>query len=127
MKAESWCQANNKQLGKHLLYPRNKGFVACVQKLKEAPSVRAVYDVTIAYAKDGKLFQHPPTFTETLMVPRLDESWRFFVHLDRYVIEDLPPSEGELAQWLEQRWVEKGERLELLNQKLLKGESWDPL
>lgn len=86
-----------------------------------------MYDITIAYAKDNKLFRTAPTFTESLMTPRLDRKWSFFVHIDRHPIEELPKSDGELAQWLEDRWVEKGERLEYLRQRLQKGLPWEPL
>jgi 1-acyl-sn-glycerol-3-phosphate acyltransferase len=41
----------NKVLPEHLLLPRTKGFAACVQHLRTAaPHVKAVYDLTIAYA-----------------------------------------------------------------------------
>lgn len=125
LEAESWSTSHNKRLAQHTLYPRTKGFIACVQKLRTAPQVKAVYDFTIAYAKNNRVFQHAPSFGQTLMVPRLDKSWKFFVHVNRYSIEDLPNSEEELVRWLEDRWLEKGERLEQLRQKLEKGLPWD--
>ena len=112
---------------KNLLYPRTKGFIACVQKLRKASHMKAVYDVTVAYAKDNKLFQQAPSFGQTLMLPRLDETWRFFVHVNRYPIQQLPKNDEELAQWLEARWIQKGETLEVLRQRLEKGLPWDPL
>jgi 1-acyl-sn-glycerol-3-phosphate acyltransferase len=128
LEAEAWCRTNNKRLGDHLLYPRTKGFVACVQKLRNAPHMQAVYDVTIAYAKkdgSGNIFQQPPKFIDTVMIPNLDEHWRSYVHVDRFSLEDLPTTDEKLAQWLEERWVEKGERLETLNQSLAKGLPWE--
>ncbi|EME38027.1 hypothetical protein DOTSEDRAFT_75999 [Dothistroma septosporum NZE10] len=122
--AEKWCQANNKPLGKHVLYPRTKGFVACVQKLRRAAHVKAVYDVTIAYAKDGRVFQAAPTFVQTLARPHLDQDWTFYVHVDRYELSELPTEDEQLVQWLESRWLDKGGRLEQLNQRLLKNEPW---
>lgn len=118
LEAEAWCRAHNKRLGPHVLYPRTKGFVACVQKLRSAPHVKAVYDVTVAYARHNGLFQHPPTFAQTLLMPCLSEEWTFFVHVERHALEGLPTQERELAQWLEDRWVEKGERLEVLRKRL---------
>lgn len=47
-----------------------------------------------------------------------------YVHVDRHVLQDLPHEEHELALWLEDRWVEKGERLERLRQSLLSKASW---
>lgn len=126
LEAEVWCRTHNKRLGQHLLYPRMKGFVACVQKLRNASQMKAVYDVTLAYAKD-KHFQSPPTFVQTVSLPRLSDQWRFFVHVERYPLELLPKTDAELMQWLEDRWIEKGERLEMLNQRLVDGIPWDPI
>lgn len=36
----------------------------------------------------------------------------------------LPSEDDQLAQWLERRWLSKGERLEQLNQRLVKKEPW---
>ena len=125
LEAEDFCRSNDKTLAQHLLYPRTKGFVASVQKLRNSSHVKAVYDITIAYARnDGSQFQQPPTFAQSITLPRLDQQWRFFVHVDRYLMEQLPKSDGEIAQWLEDRWIEKGERLESLRQRLQKGLSF---
>ncbi|KAK4899131.1 hypothetical protein LTR27_003361 [Elasticomyces elasticus] len=123
--AETWCKATGKRLGKHLLYPRTKGFVACVQNLRKTQHVTAVYDVTIAYAKDGKVFQMPPSFVESLMLPDLNKDYRFFAHVDRYSIRTLPEDYEEISQWLEERWLRKGELLERLQHLLAEGEPWD--
>ncbi|TKA83554.1 hypothetical protein B0A55_00502 [Friedmanniomyces simplex] len=125
LEAEAWCRAHNKRLGHHVLYPRTRGFIACVQNLRKTQHVNSVYDVTIAYAKNGKEFQVPPRFTESLMLANLDERWRFFVHVDRYTIDTLPQSDDELAQWLEDRFVEKGMRLAHLQKLLAEGQPWD--
>ncbi|KAF2212166.1 hypothetical protein CERZMDRAFT_29959, partial [Cercospora zeae-maydis SCOH1-5] len=117
--AEKWCAANRRNLGKHVLYPRTKGFVACVKGLRTTEHVRAVYDVTIAYAYHPagaaggrREFQRPPTFWQTLSQPKLHRQSTLYVHVARHAIEDLPHSDADLARWLEDRWVEKGERLE---------------
>lgn len=125
IEAEKWCKANNKALPKHTLYPRTKGFIACVQKLRQTPHVNAVYDMTIAYAKDDKLFQAPPTFWQTLYQPHLNKTWRFFVHVERHELRHLPHHTDQLAKWLEDRWIEKGERLDRLKDQLAKGLPWE--
>ena len=127
IEAEIWSSAHNRRMPQHLLYPRTKGFVASVQKLRTSTQVKAVYDITVAYAKnDGRMFQQAPTFAQSIMLPRLNEQWRFFVHVERHPMEEMPRSDEEIAQWLEDRWVEKGERLEILRQKLQKGLPWEP-
>ncbi|KAK0613008.1 hypothetical protein B0T17DRAFT_583742 [Bombardia bombarda] len=116
--SQKWCAANNRPQPEHLLYPRTKGFVTTVQHLRKAPHVKAVYDLTIAY-QHGKQWQQAPTMWETLSVPRLSlasqkggQGYRFHVHARRFPLEELPHDDAELARWLEERWVEKGEWLE---------------
>jgi len=111
---------------KHLLYPRTKGFIACVKKLRQAEHMKAVYDVTVAYAHDCD-FNKPPTFAQTLMLPRLGEKWQFHVNVQRWPLTDLPQDDAELAKWLEDRWLEKGQYLESLREMLMRGVSWDML
>nr|POF26173.1 lysocardiolipin acyltransferase 1 [Quercus suber] len=139
--AEAWTRQHARALGAHLLYPRTKGFVASVQALRDAPHVRAVYDVTIAYAErrratgsDGVgggagqerwVFQRAPTFAQSVLEPRLEARWRFYVHVERFELRGLPAEAEELAAWLEGRWVEKGRRLEELRRQLERGEAWE--
>lgn len=119
-----WCKANNKPIPKYTLYPRTKGFVATVKELRKGSSVRAVYDLTLAYAH-GKHFFEAPSMWESISEPRLDQDWKFHVHVDRYSIEDLEGlSDSELVSWLEQRWIQKGRRLEALQKDLEEGRSW---
>ncbi|KAK1764703.1 1-acyl-sn-glycerol-3-phosphate acyltransferase [Phialemonium atrogriseum] len=117
--SQAWCAANSRPQPQHLLYPRTKGFVATVQHLRRAPHVRAVYDVAIAYERDGQ-WHIAPDMWETLSLPHLSRpaaaeggrGFRFHVHVRRFPMEELPTDDEGLATWLEQRWVEKGEWLE---------------
>lgn len=119
-----WCKVNSKPVPKFTLYPRTKGFVATVKELRKGSSVKAIYDMTLAYAHDKQFFE-VPSMWESLSEPRLDRSWKFHVHVDRYSIEDLQGlSDSELASWLEQRWIEKGKRLEVLQKDLENGRPW---
>ncbi|KAK3392937.1 acyltransferase [Podospora didyma] len=128
VESQRWCAANNRPQPQHLLYPRTKGFVATVQHLRKSPHVKAVYDLTIAYQR-GKQWQSAPDMWETLSVPRLSSSlhgggkdYRFHVHARRFPLEELPQDEEELARWLEERWVEKGEWLERTRLSWAEGE-----
>lgn len=95
-----------------------------MQKLRQTPHVNAVYDMTIAYAKDDRLFQAPPTFWQTIYRPNLNKTWSFFVHVERHELKSLPHDTDQLARWLEDRWMEKGERLEALREQLARGLPW---
>lgn len=109
--AVEWCKANDKPIPQHVLYPRTRGFVAQVLELRKSQHVKAVYDCTIGYVKNGS-FMQAPSMWQTLSTPHLDKQHQFRVHVDRYPLDELPVGEQELAQWLESRWMEKGERLE---------------
>jgi 1-acyl-sn-glycerol-3-phosphate acyltransferase len=108
-----WCKENEKPLPKHLLYPRTKGFITTVQHLRKAKQVKAVYDMTIAYSRGNK-FLEAPTIWDTLSLPGLSEQqgFKFHVHARRFELNSLPDNDAELAKWLEERWIEKGEWLE---------------
>ncbi|XMA17681.1 hypothetical protein WAI453_010472 [Rhynchosporium graminicola] len=110
--AREWCQANDRPIPKHLLYPRTKGFVTTIQHLRKAKHVKAVYDMTIAYEHNNK-FLEAPTIWESLSCGGLSgkRGYKFHVHFRRFPMEDLPETEAELSKWLETRWVEKGEWL----------------
>lgn len=47
-----------------------------------------------------------------------------YAHVERHEMRSLPDTDAALAAWLEDRWMEKGERLEGLRQRLVKGQSW---
>ncbi|KAG5950273.1 hypothetical protein E4U53_005315 [Claviceps sorghi] len=111
--SQVWCKKSDKLQPKHLLFPRTKGFVTTVQHLRKAPHVKAVYDFTIAYQCDG-VFHEAPSMWETFCAPGLSDSskFKFHVHARRFPLKSLPESDKDLARWLENRWMEKGEWIE---------------
>ena len=85
----------------------------------------AVYDLTLAYAH-GKQFFKAPSMWETLSNPDFGTEWRFHVHVKRFPVEDFRSmTDSELAAWLEQRWISKGEVLEQLQLDLEHGKEWN--
>ncbi|OCK85125.1 hypothetical protein K432DRAFT_67490 [Lepidopterella palustris CBS 459.81] len=120
-----WCKDHDRPIMKHTLYPRMHGFVATVNTLRHTKHVRGVYDITIAYAH-GKNFMEAPSFWETIATSDLSKAgYKFYVHVDRYEMKELPETKEDLAKWLEGRWVKKGEKLEELKEKLARGEDWE--
>ncbi|KAI8690632.1 PlsC domain-containing protein [Fusarium sp. Ph1] len=115
-----FCKLANRRQPRNLLYPRTKGFIATVQHLRQAPHVKAVYDLTIAYQHQGT-FQRAPSMWETLSTPGLSEQggYKFHVHVRRFPIESLPAKDEELAAWLEELWMEKGKILEAQEEQWL--------
>jgi 1-acyl-sn-glycerol-3-phosphate acyltransferase len=115
--SQAWCKKADKSQPNNLLYPRTKGFITTVQHLRKAAHVKAVYDFTIAYQCDG-VFLEAPSMWDTLSVSALSvkHRYRFHIHARRFPLGSLPESDQDLAKWLEQRWVEKGEWLESLKE-----------
>lgn len=98
--------------------------MASVKVLGKSSSVKAVYDLTLAYAHKGR-FLEAPEMWQTLSQPRLDEDWRFHVHAERFDVEDLAAkSDEELASWLEGRWMAKSALLQELKSLLESGQGW---
>ena len=94
-----------------------------VQHLRNAPHVKAVYDVTIAYSYQNK-FLTAPTIWDTLSLPSLSAPkgpYKFHVDVQRYELISLPRTDEELAQWLESKWIEKGELLERFREQWSRG------
>lgn len=119
-----WCKAQGKRTPRYTLYPRTKGFVTTVKALRDSGSVQAVYSLTIAYAHGNHFFE-APSMWETLSTPDLQKDWRFHVHAQRYDLKELRDfSDEQLAQWLEDRWMEKSQHLEQLQCELENGVDW---
>jgi hypothetical protein len=71
---------------------------------------------------------HAPSFWDTIATPDLAAAgWSFFAGVDRFELADLPEGETALALWLEDRWIEKGKRLEGLRQRVVDGKGWSDL
>ena len=98
--------------------------MATVRELRCSSSINAVYDLTIAYAHKGR-FLEAPTMWDTLSRPNLDRDFQFYVHADRFDIQDFADkSDTELAQWLEDRWMVKSRKLESLQMELDMTKKW---
>lgn len=98
--SSEWARGRGLEPTRHVLLPRTKGFVASVEGLGD--HLNAVYDFTIGYVGGvPTLWQH--------ITGRVKE---VHVHIRRFPAEELPTIEGELKQWLMDRFYEKDELLE---------------
>ncbi|KAL1636128.1 hypothetical protein SLS58_009977 [Diplodia intermedia] len=135
----------------HLLVPRPRGFVATVTALRRSgvsPSttttttsttvsntattgndggsrhIPAVLDITIAYARNREFMKAPPFWDTVAHADLKAAGYRFYAHVQRWDMAALPEGDEALAKWLEERWVEKGERLEELRRVVEEGGEW---
>ncbi|XP_057515255.1 1-acyl-sn-glycerol-3-phosphate acyltransferase PLS1-like [Amaranthus tricolor] len=74
---------------KNVLLPRTKGFIQAVQNLR--PFVPAIYDVTLAVARD----KPPPSMLTILK----GKSSVVKVHIKRHLMHDLPEKSDDISQW----------------------------
>nr|XP_043633592.1 1-acyl-sn-glycerol-3-phosphate acyltransferase 2-like [Erigeron canadensis] len=88
---------------KHVLIPRTKGFVAAINHLRSF--VPAIYNCTVAIPKDQPL----PTILRMFR----GNSSTVHVHIKRYLICELPETDGDIKQWCRDIFVEKDALLDL--------------
>ncbi|KAI9016310.1 hypothetical protein CLU79DRAFT_805413 [Phycomyces nitens] len=98
----------------HVLTPRTKGFVTCVQEFRNS-HVKCVYE---------KGFLEAPSMVR-LHTRRLSPEYDFHVHVKRFMIDELPEEESELSAWVMERYVEKDRFLASLKDDWLKGQEID--
>lgn len=85
------------------MMPRTRGFIATINAFRNS-HIKAVYDLTIAYASPGK-FQDAPSLLRIHSCSL--EEYKFHVHVKRYEMDEVPVDELALKQWVMDRFVEK--------------------
>ncbi|KAG6679284.1 hypothetical protein I3842_14G122800 [Carya illinoinensis] len=100
--AQEFAASRGLPVPKNVLVPRTKGFVAAVKHMRSF--VPAVYDVTLAVPKGQgipslvRIFERQPS--------------EVTIYIKRYSMKELPESNGDIAQWCKDRFVEKDAMLE---------------
>lgn len=102
----NWCKEHNHPIMKHILYPRVHGFIATVSALRHTKHVRAVCDMTIAYARGNNFMQAPSSWQTIPTADLAKEAYKFYIHNDRYDTNELP--ESGLSKWLKRDGSRKG-------------------
>ena len=66
---------------KHVLYPRMHGFITTMSALRHTKHVRAVCDMTFAYA-NGNKFMQAPSFWQTISTADLaKEGYKLYIFM----------------------------------------------
>lgn len=105
-KAHAFARERGLPLYKHLLLPRTKGFMQCVESCGSA--ITAVYDVTIAYEEPQR-----PNFYSIIVGSRPK---RVHLHVRRFALADVPTDAARQADWLYQLWRDKDALLDHFEQ-----------
>ncbi|CAN6440508.1 unnamed protein product [Victoria cruziana] len=95
--AQEYAEATGLPVPRNVLIPRTKGFVSAVSTMRAF--VPAIYDVTIAIPKD----QPSPTMLGILK----GKSSVVHVHIKRHQMQELPPTDDQVAQWCRDRFIAK--------------------
>ena len=102
-KGYKFAQEHGLQKYDHVLHPKTKGFVHCVQALRQGGRPVPVYNMAIGYV--GAIPQNESDIAKG--------NWPTEIHFDcEYVPSSLLPlKEPELEEWLKRCWQQKEEKL----------------
>lgn len=103
-RSDSYARKNNLPLYKHVLHPRTRGFIHCLEKLRKATrKIDALYDITVGYDQDYCYKE------KDLVLGNFPKEIHF--DITRYPINEMPTDYSTIEEWLCKRWEEKEERL----------------
>jgi len=103
--SDRYARKNNLPLYKHVLHPRTRGFIHCLEKLQKGTrGVDAVYDITVGYDQDYCFKE------KDLALGNFPKEIHF--NIKRHPISEMPTDYALLEEWLCKRWAEKEERLQ---------------
>eukprot|EP00731_Ephydatia_muelleri_P027380 Em0019g253a len=102
-KGHKFAEEHGLQKYNYVLHPRTKGFVHCVQALRQGGRPVPVYNMTIGYV--GAIPQNETDIATG--------RWPDEIHFDCTYIpsSELPLEESELEGWLKACWQQKEEKL----------------
>ncbi|XP_052192391.1 1-acyl-sn-glycerol-3-phosphate acyltransferase PLS1-like [Diospyros lotus] len=106
--AQEYAVSAGLPVPRHVLVPHTKGFVSAVNHLRSF--VPAIYDITVAIPKN----EPQPTMLRIFR----GRSSVIQVHVKRHLMEELPETSSDIADWCRNMFVAKDA---LLEQHLIKG------
>ena len=104
-KSQQFATANQVQVYEHVLHPRTRGFIKCIEEMTKGGYLQSIVDITIAY--NGNIPQNESDIAAG--------RWPSEIHFDvkMFSISELPiGDEHQMEQWLQERWRLKEELLE---------------
>ncbi|KAL8494070.1 hypothetical protein ACS0TY_025025 [Phlomoides rotata] len=100
--AQEYASSMGLPVPRNVLIPRTKGFVTAVSHLRSF--VPAIYDITLAIPETSP--------APTLLRLFKGQSSVLHVHVKRHLMNDLPESDDDVAQWCKDAFVAKDELLD---------------
>ena len=103
-KSQQFAKDNQLQVYEHVLHPRTRGFIKCIEEMTKDDYLHSVVDITIAYK--GNVPQNESDIAAG--------RWPDEIHFDvkMFPVNELPVNdEHQMEQWLQERWRLKEELL----------------
>lgn len=97
MKSQQFAKDNQLQVYEHVLQPRTRGFVKCIEEMSKGNYLQSIVDITVAYTGDV------PQNESDIVAGR----WPSEIHFDveMFSVSKLPiHDEHQMEQWLQERW-----------------------
>lgn len=122
LEGQEFSKSRNLPVLDHVLFPRTKGAIASISKLRRS-HVKFLYDFTLAYYQEGKtecdpgIFGRAPTLIDIHTASRISPPHHFHVHLEKHLLEDLPTDPVELHSWIIELYQRKDTLLKKLASK----------
>lgn len=116
--SEKFCKENGRPPLRNVLFPRTKGFIATVKSFRNS-HVKFIYDITLGYYHPEKGLGYPPNVFSVHLLGNL-EGYKYFIHVKRYYLKDLPEGDADLCNWLFDRFYEKDAIIETWKKSLEK-------
>ncbi|KAI0221608.1 hypothetical protein L0F63_000845 [Massospora cicadina] len=116
IEAQNFSRSRNLPVLKHVLFPRTKGILASITKLRNS-HVKFLYDFTIAYQPEGGKFGRAPTLVDIHTAGQLSPPYHFHIHLEKHQLKELPTDPAELNNWIIQLYQRKDALLAKLAEK----------
>lgn len=96
-KSQQFAKDNQLQVYNHVLHPRTRGFIKCIEEMRKESYLQSVVDITVAYT--GNIPQNESDIAAG--------RWPDEIHFDvkMFPVNTLPVhDEHQMEQWLQERW-----------------------
>ncbi|EFO24315.1 hypothetical protein LOAG_04170 [Loa loa] len=106
MKSNAYAKKNGLKQLNNLIYPHSAGFIHLINEMRRHNYIECIYDVTIAYPVN--IVQSEVTLILTGRTPK-----KVLFHIERIDLSCLPLKDHDIAQWINELWIAKDEKLDL--------------
>jgi len=94
----------------NVLIPRTRGFIATLNTFRD-DKIKYIYDLTLVYGHEKRGYGVYPSIPRIFM-GRVDNGYRFHVHVRRIPVSSIPTEDEEITKWAVQLYKEKNDFLE---------------